>query len=131
MKPVVLKTVVHTKDTVKAHYALQGLDAVQVAKNYIAAWAAKVEPGTQMILARMKCALADGPCGCAEDSYFSKCTGPYPQVPIEIILEVLEAGVEGVEMVWLASSVATVPGDGHVHIQEQAGPAKSAYVKKL
>lgn len=101
-----------------------------LAVGYVQAWAAKVPTGTQMMLAKMKCALADGPCGCAEDSTNLKCTGPYLPVPIEVLIHVLEQGVEGVQTVSLPSPQAVVEG-GHVHLVEFMGPGQTLYVKKL
>jgi hypothetical protein len=120
------------------YYAWKGQDPVVLAVEYVQAWAAKVPVGTQMILAKVKCALADGPCGCPEDSTIFKCKGPNPPVGVEILLDVLKKGVEGVEMLMLPAPEAIV-GDGHVHFVEgvgpdsslAGGPAMSAYLKKI
>lgn len=122
-----------TKDTVQAYYAAKGLDATELAKEWIAAWAAKVEPGTQMILAKMKCTLADGPCGCEPHVYVYKCTGPYPPVPMEIIIEVLfpkdggPCAVEGVEGLELPAP-EYFKGLGET---EFLSATKAKYIKKV
>lgn len=54
---------------------------------WIKAWAAKVPSGTKMILNKMQCTLADGPCGCPPDAYVSQCKGPYLGVPVEILID--------------------------------------------
>ncbi|WP_432158560.1 hypothetical protein [Streptomyces sp. bgisy153] len=121
--------------TKQAVYALIP-DADEQALAWIQAWADKVPSGTQMIFAKMKCALADGPCGCPEDAYVYKCRGPYPPVPIEIIADLLlppDGGpcpVAGVEGVMLLAPQAIVV-DAHVHEVEFMGPGKSLYVKKI
>jgi hypothetical protein len=98
---------------------------------YIEAWKAKVPIGTEMLVSKMKCALADGPCGCAEDSTTLKCTGPYPQCPMETILFALDCGeVENVIGIDLLAPEATVV-DGHVHVVEFVGPGTAKYIKKL
>jgi len=127
------------QDAVIQHYAEKGNDAWGLAKGWIEAWAAKAEPGTQVPLAKMKCMLADGGCGCPEDSSVYKCTGPYPPVPIEIIVAVLEKGdVKGVELLTLPAPEAVITG-GSVHFAEFVGPhsllvdgpAQVKYIKKL
>jgi hypothetical protein len=123
-------SIVTTKDHVKDHYALQGQDAVKLAEEYVAAWVAKVEPGTQTTIAKMKCALADEPCGCAPDSTNSKCMGPNPPVPVEILLEVLESPVEGVQVMMLPSTGAFID-NGHVHYVEFGGSGVTMYLKKI
>lgn len=115
-----------------------GKDPVALATQYFQAWAAKVPAGTETIFSKIKCELADGPCGCAEDSTNAKCTGPYAPVPLEILLDILEKGVEGVGMLWYPAPQCIVV-DGHVHQVEKIGPhsmqtnttAKAVYVKKL
>jgi hypothetical protein len=115
--------------TIYAYYEGQGKDPVALATEYFQKWAAKVPVGKQMIVAKMKCALADGPCGCPEDSSIYKCTGPYPPVDLFILLDVLKQGVEGVEMLILPAPQALIE-DGHLHFVEFVGPAMSVYVKK-
>jgi hypothetical protein len=121
--------------TVYASYESQGLDAKAVALAYVQAWADKVPSGTLTLLAKMKCAMADGPCGCPKGAFIYKCTGPYPQVPIEIILELLfpkdgsSCAVKGVEAKYLLAPEYFV-GNGHVHLVEFAGPAYAVYIKK-
>lgn len=124
-----------TPADVVAYFTAKGWDARGRAESYIQAWADKVPSGTQMLLAKMKCALADGPCGCPEDAFVFKCTGPYLEVPVEIILGVLfpEDGspcpVDGVAAEYLPAP-KYVTGDGHVHLVDFVGPAKSAYITK-
>lgn len=96
-------SIIITKNHVKDHYGLPGLDAVKLAEDYVGAWLAKVESGTTTTLAKMKCALADGPCGCPAEGLAVKCTGPYPPVPVEIILETLK-GMGGVKLLTSATS---------------------------
>lgn len=81
--------IIVTHEDVYTYYAEKCLNARNKAIAYVEAWSAKVEPGTRMTLAKMKCTLADGPCGCPEDSTLLACKGPYPGVPIEIILQVI------------------------------------------
>lgn len=127
-----------TKDAVKAYYAAKGLDAVELAKGYVAQWAAKVPSGTQTLVAKMKCDLVDNSCGCPKGLVHYKCQGPYLPVALEILLEVLAEGVEGVETLVLPAPQAHV-ADGHVQVTEFAGPhsllvngpAQAMYVKKL
>jgi hypothetical protein len=110
-------------------------DAEEQALAWIQAWADKVSPGTQMPFAKMKCTLADGPCGCPEDAYVFKCAGPYPPVPIEIVMDLIlpEDGspcqVAGVEGQMLLASEAVFQ-DGHLHEEPFTGPGKVLYVKK-
>jgi hypothetical protein len=133
------------KSTVVGYLEAKGIDPVATAVQYIEAWKAKVPSGAQMTIAKMKCALADGPCGCPEDAKTYKCKGPaYLPVPIEVLMGVLfpEDGgacvVEGVEALMLPSPEAIVV-DGTVHEVEfvgphsllAGGPGKVAYLKKL
>jgi hypothetical protein len=112
-------------------------DADALALAWIKAWADKVPSGTQMILAKMRCALADGPCGCPEDAYTFKCTGPYPPVPLEILmawvtpLESSPGPIPGVvEGVMLPAPQAVVSG-GHVREVQFVGPGMALYLKKI
>lgn len=110
-------------------------DAEEQALAWIQAWADKVPPGTQMVFAKMKCALAEGPCGCPGDAYIFKCKGPYPPVPIEIIMALILPGdgspcpVAAVEGHMAPAPLATFY-DGHVHEVAFTGPSKTLYVKK-
>lgn len=101
------------------------------AVEYIEQWAAKVPSGTEMLLSKMKCALADGPCGCGEETPVFKCTGPYPPCPMEDLIEMLFSGVvEGVVGVeHLSPEAITV--DHVVYQVEHVGPGKAKYIKKL
>jgi hypothetical protein len=128
-----------TKDSVKAHYALKGQDVVELAKDWIAQWASKVEPHTTMLMSKMQCAMADEPCGCTKSAFYIKCSGPYPPVPVEILMEVLEQGlVEGVKMLTLPAPQA-FKWDGKVKVVEfmgphsllVGGPALVKYVQKI
>jgi hypothetical protein len=125
-----------SKSTVCAYLEAKGIDPVAKATEYIQAWKAKVPLGTQMIMAKMKCALADGPCGCPEDSSLYKCTGPYLPVPIEILLDVMfppdgsPCAVEGVECLMLPAPEAIVV-DGHVHeVEFVSSNVLAKYIKK-
>lgn len=127
-----------TKAAIYKRYEAKGLDADELAIEHIKAWAAKVPVGTQMIVAKMKCALADGPCGCGEDTPVFKCTGPYPPVPHEIIRDWILSGlIPGIEGELLPAPEAIIV-DGHVHVVEfvgpysplVGGPATSLYIKK-
>jgi hypothetical protein len=114
-----------------------------LAEDYIKTWADKVPSGTRMLMAKMKCAMADGPCGCPQDAFLFACPGPYPPVPIEFILGVLfpedgsPCAVEGVTAEYLLAPKYVV-ADGHGHHVEfvgphsmlTGGPAKVAYLTK-
>lgn len=111
-------------------------DADTLALTWIKAWADKVPSGTQMILAKMKCTMAAGPCGCPEDAYTFKCTGPHPPVPLEILISRIlppdgsKCLVPGVEGGMLPAPQAVVAG-GHVHEVPFAGPGMALYIKKI
>lgn len=113
-----------------AYHEAKGWDPVKLAIGYVQAWAAKVPVGTETIFAKLKCELSDELCGCAKDSTNIKCKGPYPPVNIEILMDVLEKGIDGVEMLWYPAPQATVV-DGHVHQVEKIGPGLVVYVKKV
>ncbi len=127
-----------TVENAYAHYALKGKDAKALATAYFQAWAAKVPSGTTMLLAKVKCVLAEGDCGCPEDSSIFKCTGPYPPVPVEILKDVLEQGVEGIQMAFQPAPEALIV-DKHVYFVEGVGPhsllvggpAQAMYITKL
>jgi hypothetical protein len=111
-------------------------DADSLALAWIKAWADKVPSGTETVVAKMKCALADGPCGCPEDAYTFKCTGPYLPVPLEILMDwILPSDgypclVPGVKGGMLPAPQAVV-ADGHVREVPFAGPGMALYVKKI
>lgn len=111
-------------------YAYYKVNSVKLAIEYFQAWAAKVPVGTETIFAKLKCELSDEPCGCAEDSTIIKCKGPYPPVAIEILMDVLEKGIDGIEMLWYPAPEAIVI-DGSVHHVEKIGPGLAVYVKKI
>ena len=122
---------------VEDYYAEKGVDIIEAAKGYVQAWADKVPSGTETIIAKMKCVLADGPCGCTDETPVYTCTGPYLPCPLEVLMEVLapkDGGpclVEGVEVVWHAAPEAIVIEKevddkfGKVYVVEKVGPVKT------
>lgn len=136
MQPVSIKT---TPEAVLAHFAQKGQDAVQMAKDYIQTWVAKAEPGKTMTVAKMKCVLADGPCGCGPETPIFKCAGPYLPVPLEILKQVLLSGeIPGLKAEYLPAPEAIVV-DGTLYVIDFVGPyslltgapATALYVTKL
>lgn len=133
-----------SKETVYGYYTSKGIDPVAKVTAYFQAWLDKVPAGTLMILAKVKCTLADGPCGCAEDSHVLKCKGPDVKVAIEIVFDVLfppdgsPCAVKGLEVTKLPAPEAIVV-DHTVHEVEFVGPysdlangpAMAVYLKKL
>jgi hypothetical protein len=133
-----------SKETVYEYYAWKGIDPVAVVVDYFTAWLDKVPAGTQMILAKVKCSMADGPCGCAEDSHILKCKGVDVGIAAEIEFDVLfppdgsPCKVEGLGVTKLPAPEAIVV-DGTVHEVEFVGPhsdlqggtAMAVYVTKL
>lgn len=128
-----------TQKDVIDHYEQKGKDAIQVAIDYLLAWMAKVPVGKQTLFAKTKCDLSEEPCGCAPDNFLIKCKGPYPKVPIEIIFEIMEAGlIDGLEAVKLPAPTVEIV-DGHMHLIEfvgpysdlVGGPAMAWYLKKV
>lgn len=127
-----------TKESVHACFAKKGADAIQLAIDYLLAWQDAVPVGTQTLFAKMKCELSEEPCGCPGDAFLFKCKGPYLPVPVEIVFEVLFAGiVDGIKGEMLpAPGVKIVEGHMHLvpfqgpHSDLVSGPAKSVYVTK-
>lgn len=134
-----IQSIKTTPASVVSHFALKGLDVYAMAKDYVSAWVAKAEPGQTMTVAKMKCVLADGPCGCGPETPIFKCTGPYCPVPLEILKEVLLSGeVEGHKAEYLPAPEAIVV-DGTLYVIDfvgpysplVGGPATALYVTKL
>ncbi|MFE4681619.1 hypothetical protein ACFRNJ_12375 [Streptomyces sp. NPDC056721] len=129
--------IVTTKAAVYAHFAEKGIDADAAVKAWIEAWADKVPAGTQMILARMKCALADGPCGCPPNAYIYKCKGPYLGIPVEILIDALfppdgsPCAVPGVEGLELPGPEYFMKGDGTGVEQEFLSETLVKYIQKV
>jgi hypothetical protein len=125
------------KAIVYAYFKEKGIDADAVVKAWIAAWADKVPAGTQMILARMKCTLADGPCGCPPDAYIYKCKGPYLGIPVEILIDVLfppdgsPCSVPGVEGLELPGPEYVLKGDGTGGEQEFLSKTLVKYIRRV
>jgi hypothetical protein len=111
-------------------------DADAKALEWIEDWADKVPEGTGMILAKMKCTLAEEPCGCPEDSFLYTCMGPNPPVPIEIVMKCLmpedgsKCSVPGVEGVMLPAPQVVVSGSW-VQVLHFMGPGEVMYIKKV
>lgn len=117
--------------TVKAYYEAKGIDWVAEVNGYVKAWIDKVPAGTQMLFARMRCVLADGPCGCPPNAYVSKCKGRDLPVAIELFFELMDNGsIDGISIDWLPAPEHFLKGDGTGIEQEFLGEALVMYVHK-
>jgi hypothetical protein len=125
------------KSTVYDYFTEKGIDAGDVVKAWIEAWADKVPSGTQMILAKMRCTLAGGPCGCPPHAYIYKCQGPYLGIPVEILIDVLfppdgsPCAVPGVEGLELPGPEYFMKGDGTGVEQEFLSKTLVKYIQKV